>query len=176
MTQPLIKNPLVCPGDAIFAHTNNAYGYMIRFGQAIRWWKYRTWNHMAIVDSIDEDGQIWVIQMARHGERVRIEDVAPGGKLKCIPAPKEINIEESLKYARLMVGIDYGVLTIVSIALNLLLPGQLNFDIRREMTLICSALVARAWEHGGWICPVDPFSVTPAEMDQILGGGGFELS
>ena len=161
------------PGDAVFAHTRTLYGFIIRFGQALRWWKSHKWNHMAIVDEIDENGQVWVIQMARKGERVRIEEVAPGGTLKILPMPRELNVEEILEYARKQIGTDYGVLTIISIALNLCLPQFLNLDIRRAKTLICSALVARAWEHGGWDCPVDPFQITPAEFSELFNSNGY---
>jgi hypothetical protein len=148
------------------------YGSMIRFGQAIRWWKYRSWNHMAIVDSVDEDGTIWCIQMARRCERVKIQDVAPGGHVKIIACPDNVNRAEAIDYARKQLGTKYGVLTIVSIAINIILPSFFRFDIRRADTLICSALVARSWEHGSFDCPVDPFDITPAEFDGILGGGG----
>lgn len=171
----MIQVPGIQPGDAIFARTNNFYGFIIRFGQAIRWWKYRKWNHMAIVDEISADGQIWVIQMAKHGEKVRIEEVAPKGILKWAPLPEGLDRNRVVEYARKKVGIDYGVMTIISIAINLLLPRQFNLDIRSDDTLICSALVARAWEHGGWDCPTDPFEITPAEFDQALGGGGTKI-
>ena len=162
-------------GDAVFAHTSNAYGWVIRLGQAVRWWKYRSWNHMAYVDSVDENGQVWVLQMARRCERVKIQDVAPKGHVKIIPCPPEVNREMATKYARNLIGTKYGVLTIVSIAVNLFMPNPLRLDIRQDDTLICSGFVARAWEHGGWNCPVDPFQITPAEFDKILGGGGTQI-
>jgi len=162
-------------GDAVFAHTSNFYGWIIRLGQAIRWWKYRSWNHMAYVDSVDEDGQVWVLQMARRCERVKIEDVAPKGHVKIIPCPSDVNREMATKYARNLIGTKYGVLTIVSIAINLFMPDKLRLDIRQDDTLICSGFVARAWEHGGWNCPVDPFQITPAEFDKLLGGGGTKI-
>ena len=162
-------------GDAVFAHTNNTYGWVIRLGQAIRWWKYRSWNHMAYVDSVDEDGTIWVIQMARRCEKVKIQDVAPKGHVKIISCPPEVNREMASAYATKRLGTKYGVLTIISIAINLFMPNPLRLDIRKDDTLICSALVARAWEHGGWDCPIDPFQVTPAEFDKLLGGGGIQI-
>ena len=133
---------------------------MIRFGQAIRWWKYRSWNHMAIVDFVDADGTIWCIQMARRCERVKIQDVAPGGHVKIISCPDTVNRDEATAYARRQLGTKYGVLTIISIAVNIVLPAFFRFDIRTADTLICSALVARSWEHGSWDCPTDPVSYT----------------
>ena len=169
------NNYIPQPGDAVFAHTHNPYGAMIRFAQAVRWWKYRSWNHMAIVESVDANGQVWVIQMARRCERVRIEDVAPGGHVKVIPCPKTVNCEEAVAYAQRQLGTKYGVLTIFSIAINIMLPAFFRFDIRIADTLICSALVARSWEHGSWDCPTDPFDITPAEFDGVLGGGGVQI-
>jgi len=168
----MIKNSQIRPGDAVFARTRNLYGVVIRFGQALRWWKYRSWNHMAIVSKIDDDGQIWVIQMARRCKEVKIEEVAPNGKLKFIAPPEEVSRIKAIEYARKRLGTKYSVLTIVSIAINLALPKQFVFDIHTAGTLICSALVAKAWEHGDWDCPVDSGQITPAEFDKVLGGGG----
>lgn len=168
----MIINPDIQPGDAIYARTNNAYGKMIRFAQAIRWWRGRDWNHMAIVDHVDANGQIWVNQMARRCEQVKIEDVAPGGKLKWVPMPEGLDRERSLTWARKRLGTKYGYLTIASIVVNLMLPERISIDIHVENTLICSGYVNRAWEHGGYDCPVNPFNITPAESDMIQGGGG----
>ena len=168
----MIINLNIQPGDAIYARTHNIYGFMIRIAQALRWWKGRDWNHTAIVDHIDADGQIWVNQMARRCEQVKIEEVAPGGKLKWVPMPESLDRERVLTWARKRLGIHYGYMTIVSIAFNLLLPERISIDVHIENTLICSAYVTRAWEHGGFDCPVNPMNITPAELDLIQGGGG----
>lgn len=160
------------PGDAVFAFTHTSYGRLIRFGQALRWWKWRKWNHMAIVDEVNADGQIWVIQMARYCERVKIEDVAPGGHVKIVPMPEDLDRNRVMKYARSCLGTRYGFLTIFSIAVNLVTIKQIRIDIRRDDTLICSAFVARSWEHGGWNCKTDPFQISPAEFDMVLNQDG----
>jgi hypothetical protein len=171
----MIKNSQIRPGDAVFAHTRNVYGAVIRFGQALRWWKYRSWNHMAIVSKIDANGQIWVIQMARRCEEIKLEDVAPKGRLKFISPPEEVSRLKAVEYANKHIGTKYGVLTIVSIAVNLALPKQIVFDIHSAGTLVCSALVAKAWEHGNWDCPVESGQITPAEFDCFFAGSGIEL-
>ena len=171
----MIKNTEIRPGDAVFARTRNLYGVVIRFGQALRWWKYRSWNHMAIVSKIDPNGQIWVIQMARRCEEVKLEEVAPGGRLKFVAPPEDVSRIKSVEYARKRLGTKYGVLTIFSIAINLSLPKQIVFDVHSEGTLICSALVAKSWEHGDWDCAVDSGQITPAEFDSLTGGVGVEL-
>jgi len=171
----MIINHDIRPGDAVFFYTRSLYGAVIRFGQALRWWKYRRWNHMAIVSRIEKSGQIWVIQMSRHCEEVRLEEVAPGGRIKFVPCPEEVSRIKAVEYAQKKLGTKYGVATIFSIAINFMLPDPIVFDIHVEGTLICSALVAKAWEHGDWDCPVDSGQITPAEFDGIMGGIGTEL-
>jgi len=161
------------PGDAILANTKGLYGRIIQFGQKLKWSGHSKWHHAAIVTDIDSNGQVWVFQMARHGEIVKLEDVAPGREIKIIPCPDGVNRADAVAYAKILVGTDYGILTIVSIAINVLTPGSIRFDLRHEGTLICSAAVARCWEHGDWYCPTDPFTITPAEIDQILGKTGW---
>jgi hypothetical protein len=158
------------PGDIGFAWTQNPYGALIRFAQALRWWNWRKWNHMFVVQEIDETGQIWVLQMARRCERVRIEDVAPKGHVKIVQCPDDLDRDRVMAWANKRVGTKYGVLTIVSIAFNLCLPNSLRVDIHKEDTLICSTFAARAWEHGGWDCPTDPFQIIPAEYDRLVDG------
>lgn len=161
------------PGDCVLADTRGAYGRLIQFGQALRWKRHSRWHHGAIVTQIDPDGQVWCVQMAKHGEKVKIEEIAPGRPLKIIPCPKGVDRKKSVDYANKIVGTDYGILTIVSIAITILTPGAFRIDFRHEGTLICSAAVARSWEHGGWDCPVDPFSITPAQIDELLGDTGW---
>ena len=172
----MIRNPDIKPGDAIYALTHNKYGFMIRLAQAIRWWKYHKQNHMAIVTKVDKDGQIWVNQMARRCELVRLEDVAPNGQLWWVPIPPDVDRKLSVKYANAMLGVQYGFLTIACIGINLLLlPQIINLDINVGHSLICSELVAKAWEHGGWICPVSSDAITPAEMYKIQDGKGIQI-
>jgi hypothetical protein len=162
------------PGDAILTHSRGLYAHLIRFGQRLRW-KNTRYNHAALIEKI-EDGQIWCIQMARRGQSVRIQDVAPGGDLLAIKAPEGVDRAKAVAYAQRQVGLKYGVLTIFSIAFNILTPRWLRVDVRRNNTLICSALVARSWEHGGWDCPTDPFQITPAELEIMFAAEGKKIN
>lgn len=170
-----MTNPAIQLGDCILADTKGLYGRVIQFGQAIRWAKHRHWHHAAIVVEVDADGTVWCVQMARHGEKTKLQDIAPGRPLKVIPCPNGVNRDMAVAYANTLVGVDYGILTIFSIAINVLTPGSFRLDFRTDSTLICSAAVARSWEHGGWICPIDPFSITPAQIDAYLGDTGWHL-
>lgn len=163
------------PGDAVLAYTSGAYGRLIQLGQAIRWRTHRKWHHAAIVVEVEASGQVWCVQMARRCERVKLQDIAPGRPLKIVPIPENVNAEEAVSYANRQIGTKYGVSTIFSIAFNILTPESIRIDFRHTGTLICSALVARSWEHGNWDCPTDPFQISPAQIDVFLGENGWEL-
>ena len=157
---------MIEPGDLVLAHSKGAFATLIRFGQWLRpsWRPGRKWNHAAIVVSVEGE-KIECVQMGRHGERVPIAEVAPHGYYTTRKIPQSVDSLRAVCYALEQVGIDYSVATIVSIALNLLTPKWMHIDFRRDGdALICSALVARSWEHGGWDCPTNPLDITPAEL------------
>ena len=157
-------------GDIALAHSKGPFAVLIRFGQWLRpsWRPYRYWNHAAIVTNIAPDGSIRCTQMGRRCNTVDLKDVARGGHVVVRPAPPGIDRIKAVDYALRQVGVKYSVAAIFSIALSLLTPKAVAFDFRRNGdALICSALVARCWEHGGWNCPTDPFQITPAELARI---------
>lgn len=161
---------MVSPGDLVLGHNKGAFASLIRFGQWLRpsWRKWKKWNHAAIVVDVDtKSGLIRCVQMGRRGEIAHLKDVAPRGYTEIRPIPASVDRVKAIDYALRQVGVKYSVATIFSIALNLLTPSALRFDFRRHGdALICSALVARAWEHGGWNVPsgYDPFQVTPCQL------------
>jgi uncharacterized protein YycO len=149
------------------------FATLIRFGQWLRpsWRPYKRWNHAAIITEIKADGTVCCTQMGRKCVTVNIRDVSPGGLKIIRSCPYGVDRLEATNYALSQVGVNYSVATIFSIALTLLTPSFFRFDFRRHGdALICSALVARAWEHGGWDCPVDPFQITPAELAWVTQG------
>lgn len=157
------------PGDLVLAHGKGIVSIIIRFGQWLRpsWRPYRYWNHAALVVTV-LDGRVRCVQMAKHCELVWLDEVSPGGRIEVRPAPEGIDRIKAVDWALRQVGIRYSWLTIASIALQLVTPKWLDVDFHeRDRALICSALVARAWEHGGYDCPTDPFQITPAELARI---------
>ena len=106
--------------------------------------------------------------MGRKGELAWLEEVSPRGYTVIRPCPANVDRVKAIDYALRQVGVKYSVATIFSIAFNLLTPSWIRvFDFRRKGdSLICSALVARAWEHGGWCVPggYDPFQATPCQL------------
>jgi hypothetical protein len=159
----------VTPGDLVLARNKGLYAFLIRAAETLRWREGRRWNHAAIVSSVSR-GHIRVIAMGWHCEELALEDL--GVETKVVSAPKGVDVRKAVAYAQTKVGTKYGVLTIVSILINLLTPRFVRIDFRSgKDSLICSALVARAWEHGGLdIDPVDPFQVTPAELAEMFDG------
>jgi len=165
------------PGDLVLAHSKGPFATLIRFGQWLRpsWRPWKRWNHAAIVTGIRSDGTIRCAQMGRRGEVVNIGEVAPGGYTTVRPAPSEVDRIKAVDYALRQTNppVKYSVTTILSIALSLLTPSFIHFDFRRHGdALICSALVARSWEHGGWECPGNPFSITPCELARATQDNG----
>ena len=132
------------PGDAVFAHTTNAYGFMIGVGEFIRFNNGHYWRHMAIVVKVDPDGTVWCIQMRKNCNLVKLQDVAPnGGSTHVVPCPPEVNREMAVAYAYKQLGIGYAWFTIVNIAVNIFVPRVLQLDFTYGGALICSGLVAR---------------------------------
>lgn len=158
------------PGCLVLAHTRGFYGFLIRAAQTIRWKRGRMWNHAAIVTAMT-DGVVLCTEMAWHCEEVTLDEVAPGGHLLILPAPKGTDVIRAANYAKSKVGTKYGVLTIVSIFVNLFTPKFFRVAFRSgNGSLICSALVVRAWEHGGANLDSlgDPFQVSPAELAEAF--------
>ena len=155
------------PGDVVLAKTNGIMGRLIRLAERIHWRRGTTYSHAAIV--IEVADVVTVLQMRARGcQRTTIDQVAPGGSYVIKSCPKGVNRNKSVEYALTRQHDEYGVASIISIAFNLLTPYWLGLDFRKAGTLICSALVARSWEHGGWDCPVDPFQISPAQIDMAL--------
>jgi len=166
------------PGDLVLCHSKKGlFARLIRFGQWLRpsWRPYRYWNHAAIVtgSGIDPHGRdARVVQMGRKCSRTTLGTLMDDKVIEVRPCPAGVDRSRAVTYAVEQLGIDYSVMTIISIALSLLTPKEIRFDFRRHGdALICSALVARAWEHGGWDCPSDPFQATPAELAMWVKAG-----
>lgn len=147
--------------------TPGILGRLIRIGQRLRVPAEYAWcNHAFIlVEQVIGTNDYYIIEAAAKGPRwARLSDYRPGTyQLVTVPMSQE-DANEVVDYARSTIGDQYGFITIACIAFNLLTPSFFRIDFRRKGTLICSALVARALEHGGVIGPDDPFQVMPAQL------------
>lgn len=162
---------MIEPGTLVFAHSNQFIGRVIRWGERLRWHGNGAFfNHVAIVDRV-VDGVVYVIQAEASGvtDDKALGTVAPDGKLSLVELPAGVDRDKVLEFARAQVGSHYGYLSIVSTALDILLPLWF-VSFRRKNSWFCSALVAEALRAGGWIrnWPDIYSSPTPAALRLAL--------
>ncbi len=134
---------------------------MIKLAQWVRWRRDYDFSHAAIIVCVVENF-IQVAEMEYPTWKLTTYDQL--GSPTIIRAPDGINRQGAVNYALSRHGTHYGILTLFSILFNLFTPRAFRFDLHREGTLICSALVAWAWMIGGWWGIGDPYQVTPAEL------------
>lgn len=165
------------PGDLIAFETRGIFGRLIQLGQ---WLKrsdrrYRRYHHIAVlVDQVANtphgpaDPANWLaVQAARRVDVAHVDEIARGCPFTVFACPKGVARSKVVVQADKFVGIEYGVLTIVSIALNILTPRFLRVSFRAggDPTLICSALGALCLHAGGWLHEwPDFYQVTPADL------------
>ena len=108
-----------------------------------------------------------------------LASVAPDGWYKIIRPPAGVEPSRTVAFARHQVGDEYGYLTVLGCALDILPPRWLKWPLRfrTRRTWICSALGAESLRFGGWYAPWGTiYSVTPAQvMRALLESGGTEV-
>ena len=169
---PAIPLSQARPGDIVLCHEQGFLAKALRFGQRLRVpWMYAEWNHCAVLNA---RGDSWLVYEAEAGG-VTEQSLASVGEYVIVSADSfpaiygTVDRGRIVAFARRAIGAKYGFLTILCIIVNLMTPR--GFSFRRPGTLICSALVMRALEHGGALSPCDPFQVTPAEIAQLAATG-----
>lgn len=155
----------------VFAHSDGVMGKLIRIGERLRFRRGSEWNHMAIVDRV-EDGVAYVIQATLRGvtDTATLDEVAPGGRIRVQAPPPGVSRARALEFARAQVGVEYGFGTILAIAIDILTWNWVpSFRGARKNSWICSALVMESLRFGGFLhnCP-DIYTVTPAQGDLVL--------
>jgi len=163
------------PGSIGFCHSKGIIGWAIRLGEHLRFRHGDFWNHVFIVsDKTNEQGEQLVIQALGGGvdDTKSISTIAPGGKYKIIPPPIDVLGTDVLMFAERQVGSPYGYVSIISIALQIILPKWFPLPrIRTNSSWICSALGAESLRCGGWVHDwPDIYSVVPSELYAALTG------
>jgi hypothetical protein len=143
-------------------------GRLIRLGEWMRFKKGSHWNHEFIIsDKVDENGEPLVIQATLRGvtDTVPLSQVAPGGRYLTMPPPDGVDRHKMLVFATSQVGIEYGFLTILAIAIDIVTWDWFpSFRGARKQSWICSALVEESMRYGGYLRHwVNIYTVTPAE-------------
>jgi len=161
------------PGDLVFCHSKGIIGRAIRVAQRLRNSpEDAMWNHVAIIDKRDKFGNYYVIQAEAKGvtNNKQLGSIAPGGRFKIVPFPATADRAKFLTFARSQVSDPYGYLTILSIALDFLLPRRVA--LRKSGTWVCSALAAGGLWYSGFPKAMtwpDLYQVTPADLYGALG-------
>jgi hypothetical protein len=163
------------PGSIGFCHSKGIISWAIRLGERLRFRHGGFWNHVFIVsDKTNEQGDQLVIQALGNGVdgTKSISTIAPGGSYKIVPPPVDVLGSDVLLFAESQIGYPYGYLSIVSIALQIILPKWLPLPrVRTNSSWICSALGAESLRCGGWVHDwPDIYSVVPSELYAALAG------
>lgn len=150
------------PGDFILTRGDFVFSKLIRLGQRLRYSKaHARYNHAALV--IGHDGELaealgqGVVES--HISKYRPENYFVV-KVRASPEDQE----QIVRYAEAVLAARYryGWLTIVSVGLSLLTGSSLVFG--RAGTAICSGFVASGLVRAGYIFPVPPEHMTPADL------------
>lgn len=137
------------------------------------------WSHVAVLEGFMPQGtqdrgdpRNWIVrQAAAKGiDTAYLDEVGGvGAKRIVIPLSAWVAVDGSpVSRDRVLAFVtscraEYGVLTILSIVLNLFTPKLV--DIRREGTLICSALAACAlWTGGADAAAADVYQISPVGL------------
>lgn len=150
------------PGDLLGFEGTKGFDRFIRLGQRILHVKHWNVTHIGIVVELVGDGEVKIIQAVRRVNEVPIF----GGTYVVIPFPGDDDRRQDVvRFARAALGRKYGVLSVLSRAVNCLTPKFIQIGLERSGDCDCSTLGARAWEHGGVILPVwDEYQVTPGQL------------
>ena len=146
-------------GDFLLVHSTGVFPWLIRVGERLHFkGKGSQWSHAALI--VSDDGK--TIEAQARG--VVASTVSAHSVCQVVDSGlSDAGRQQVCRFAASCLGDEYGYLTLASIVLDLLTPSFLTF--RRPKTLICSELVARSLEHGGWICPdLDTSQVMPSDL------------
>jgi hypothetical protein len=181
---PIIPLSEAQPGDLVAFNTRGMFGRLIQLGQWLRRADrpFRRWHHIAVIvdhfpdatghgsDGDPADPASWiVVQAARRVDKVWLDDVSPNRPFAVLRCPDGVNRSEVVAQANALIGAKYGILSVLSIAFNLLTPKFVHVDWRRDSTWICSALGAWCLHAGGWLHPWSSiYEVLPADLAVAL--------
>ena len=155
-------------GDLVALKTKGFYAFLIRTGQRVFGRMSpdeAEYTHIVYVDEVLPTGDAWVIQAVRHIDRVLLSTCVP--EQLVIPFPKDDSLRILMRpFASACIGMDYGVLSVISRALNYLTPRWFRIDFSRAGRMDCSAFTMRVWEHASVVIPLntDPLQTTPGDV------------
>lgn len=149
------------PGDFILCHRKGLVSAFIRWGERVRFRPGARWSHAALIDTPDS-----VIEALTGGvERTPLRFYRGIEYALVRTGLEPLDAEQAVAFARSCLGQHYGWPAIVGIALRFLTPGR-GLWWGLNGTEICSGLVAQALCRGWANFPVNPASLSPAELGE----------
>lgn len=163
-------------GDIVACTSKGLVARSIRFAQRRDHEEHWNTNHIAVLNE-RRQGEWTIYQAEASGvtNDKTLSSVTPGGHHFVLPFPDHLASKSLfLEFIEGHVGDRYGILTIVSDALNMYLPDSIDF--RRANTFTCSGLVGAALLYAGYHPMTradDVYSITPASIVSMLQGKNF---
>lgn len=134
-------------GDFILVSGKGFLSSVIKFGERLRDGKRASkFSHAALI--VDSNGTL----LEATSKGIVVSSLASHSNYTIVNSQLSVSDRcQSIVFAESMKGIRYGFLDILSIAVNLLTPGFIDFSTPKSS--ICSEFVVRCLEHGGYIIP-----------------------
>lgn len=158
------------PGSLVFCHSTGLIGRAIRLGERLRFRTGAFYNHVAIIADTDADPHVIQAEASGVTSNGTLSSVAPGGSYLIYPLPDGVDPAKVLRFARSQVGLSYGWLSILSLAIQILVPKWIHLpSFRSERSWICSAMGGESIRFGGWLWNWgDIYKVVPSELYAAL--------
>lgn len=159
------------PGDLIGFETSGPFAWFIRLGQRLARVENYDITHIGVVVVVRSDGgDASIVQSVRRVNKVALSSYGTTPYV-VIPFPGADNERAGVvRFAMSCLGRKYGILSVLSRAWNTVTPSFIQFGCQRAGDMDCSALGARAFEHGGVrLQGVDPFQYEPGQLADEFG-------
>jgi hypothetical protein len=156
-------------GDFLLVSRRSFAGAAVTFGQGLRFRGERRafarWNHVALVA---DDGGGLVEALPRLGaHRSHASEYLERDYTVVHTGIEDGDTGELVYFANYIVGEKYGFVDDVSVFLSYLTGGKLS--VCTEDRVMCSELVCRALERGGYYFPRLPQMMAPADLAEFFG-------
>jgi len=127
-------------------------GRLVLVGTWLRFRRAR-FTHQFAIDRIEND-VVYVIQSQTRGvtNSMTLAELETRGPTTIISPPPEVDVEKFLTFCRKQVGLEYGYLTDVAMAIDTL-TWQWFPSLRgaRKQSWQCAALINEGLRFGGWL-------------------------
>lgn len=154
-------------GDTVLVKRNGPIGWIIRFGEWLRF-RRNTWSHVCTV--VSSSGNI----VEAEWSGVQVNNISKYRDVEYLVVhtsdqilADENDLEQALVYLFTQVGKPYGYLTIIGTATRFLTPGRSFAFIGKHN--ICSGLAAQALTRGTFNPEIQPVTMSPTELAEALG-------